>query len=86
MAIQLSLSRAQALALYDALTLHERHLQDLFELRTQKVPTESVTEFDMTDAHVLHDLGFKEAVIGALKVSLMDTGVDLTQSISKEES
>ncbi len=85
MAIQLTLSQAQATALYDALTAHERHLQDLFELKTHKLATESATEFDMGDAHFLHDLGHKETVTGSIKAALVDTGVDLTKSIAKEE-
>lgn len=86
MAIQLTLSRLQANVLYDALTAHERKLQDLFELKTHKLAAESATEFDMGDAHFLHDLGHKEAVAGSIKEALIDTGVNLTKSIAKEES
>ena len=86
MAIQLSLSQAQAVQLYDILTSHKKQLNNLLEQRIDKlIDSDAKGGFDESDANLIYSYGKMAAKAEALKELLDESGVDLSKSVFKDD-
>ena len=86
MAIQLSLSQAQAVQLYDILTSHRKQLNNLLEQRIDKLKdSDTKGRFDESDANLIYSYGLMVAKAEALKDLLDESGVDISKSVFKDD-
>ena len=86
MAIQLSLSQAQAVQLYDILTSHKKQLNNLLEQRIDKlIDSDAKGGFDESDANLIYSYGKMAAKAEALKELLDESGVDISKSVFKDD-
>jgi len=78
MTVDLKLSDKEAILLHNALICFQNHLDEIFEVKTDRLPEKS-TGFDEADAHLIRHLGRRSVIAESIRLQIKDSGIDLMQ-------
>ena len=79
MTVDLKLSDKEAVLLHNALVCFQNHLDEIFEVKADRLPEKS-TGFDKQDAYLIRHLGRRDVIAELIKLQIKDSGVDLMQA------
>ena len=79
MTVDLKLSDKEAVLLHNALVCFQKHLDEIFQVKIDRLPEKS-TGFDEQDACLIRHLGRRDVIAELIKLQIKDSGIDLMQA------